>query len=897
MGDPSGESQHHLQTAAHGYSSTAGVWIVLIYAVFASVWILLSDSAVEWLISDTTLRTSASMVKGWLFVAVTSFLLYSLIQRLLGKIHSTSHSERHAQFEKSRNQQLFRAIVDSSPDAIFAKDLEGRYILSNKEWLRIVGKSAEQSLGHTDADEFPQQAEVIAANDRQVIATNRITSFEETASTVDGERTFLSIKGPLHDDNGEMIGAFGISRDITEKKRAEEHLAKLSLAIEQSSESIIITNTRIEIEYVNEALIRATGYRREELLGQNPRILNSNQTPREVFTAMWDLLNHGHTWRGEYCARRKDGSEFYEWAIISPLRKPDGTISHYVAVKEDITEKKRLGEELDRHRHHLESLVEQRTAELILARQQAEAANQTKSAFLANMSHEIRTPMNAIVGLTHILQRSIDVPEHLGKLGKIAGAADHLLGVINDILDLSKIEANKLVLETSDFDLSELLLRVSSMVIDRSRAKKLELIVDTDHGLGTVNGDSTRLSQALLNYLINAVKFTEHGTIVLRARVLEEGAEKILVRFEVEDTGIGIADEHLPRLFRSFEQADSSTTRRFGGTGLGLVITRNLAALMGGEVGVTSRQNAGSTFWMTARMGKGSSRNGKYRIAELHGKRALAVDDKAITRLVLTQLLRETGMVSDSASSGSAAVDAVVAADRNGSPYDLLLIDLLMPDLNGFETLDKIRHTNLLVQPPALLVTASFDPATSDDAINAGFVDVLFKPLSLSLVHASLRKHQGSIFGPTESLVAAETLSARDELRRDHPAARLLLVEDDPLNQEVALILLGEIGWTIDVADNGEMAIEKATTNDYQLILMDMHMPVMDGIEATRKIRLLPKGRDIPIVAMTANAFTEDKRLCLEAGMNDFLTKPVVPEVLYAKILQYLKHPLNEKVN
>ena len=318
---------------------------------------------------------------------------------------------------------------------------------------------------------------------------------------------------------------------------------------------------------------------------------------------------------------------------------------------------------------------------------------------------------------------------------------------------------------------------------------------------------------------------------------------------------------------------------------------------MGGEVGVTSKKNAGSTFWMTARLGKGRSQSGRYRIAELHGMRALAVDDKAITRLVLSQLLRETGLMSDSASSGNEAVNAVVAADRDGKPYDLLLIDLLMPDMNGFETLERLRQMNLRVQPPALLVTASFDPAILEDAIKAGFIDVMFKPLSLSLVHASLRKHQEAIFGPKAARVAPDALSPRHELHLNHRAARLLLVEDDPLNQEVALILLGEIGWTIDVADNGQAAVDKASVNDYQLILMDMHMPVMDGIEATRKIRQLPKGGDLPILAMTANAFTEDKRLCLEVGMNDFLTKPVVPEVLYAKILHYLQHPLNENKN
>ena len=881
-----------LDAKARKVSARAGLRIVLIYAVFASLWILLSDTAVEGLISDVTLRTAIDVVKGWLFVAVTSLLLFSLIRRLLDRIQSASLNERQAQEDKMMNQHLFRSVVDSSPDAIFAKDLEGRYILANREWLRIVGKSVDEALLHTDAEVFAQAAEAIVANDRRVIADNRVAQFEEFVATVDGERTYLSIKGPLRDQDEKIIGTFGISHDVTQNKRVEEHLAKLSLAIEQSSESILITNTRAEIEYVNETLLRATGYSREELIGCNPRLLKSGQTPRETYVAMWDALVNGRTWRGELRNRRKDGSPYVEWAIITPLRQPDGSISHFVAVKENITEKKQLGQELDKHRHHLESLVESRTTELTLARQQAESANRTKSAFLANMSHEIRTPMNAIVGLTHILRRSITVPEHLGKLDKIASAADHLLGVINDILDISKIEANKLVLERNDFDLSELLSRASSMVIDRARAKKLELIVDTDHGLGTLSGDSTRLSQALLNYLINAVKFTEHGTIVLRARVLKESISEILVHFEVDDTGIGIASEHLARLFQSFEQADSSTTRRFGGTGLGLAITRNLAELMGGEAGVSSTPGVGSTFWMTARLGKGHSGGGRYRIAELRERRALVVDDKPVTCLVLSQMLREMGMQSESVPSGNAALEAVAGADQTGTPFDLVLIDLLMPDLDGIETLNRLRLLPLQRQPVALLVTASGDAHVLDDALSAGYVDVLLKPLSLALLYPILKKHLPAILGSSlhgaHSAVDTDSHRIKAQLQARYGKVRLLLAEDDPLNQEVALMLLGEIGWTIDVADDGQKTVDQVAAGDYQLILMDMHMPVMDGVEATRRIRQLPTGGAVPIIAMTANAFTEDKQRCLEAGMNDFVTKPVVPDTLFAKILHCL---------
>ncbi len=805
----------------------------------------------------------------------------------------------HDVTERIRNAKEIEHLT-LEQKAILGSQVVGLVKLKDRKVIWANACFAEM-FGHTTDEAIGKPARTIFCNDEDYAAfleastptllNNKVCRIETRFKRKDGTLGTYDLSGVrLGRETSESIWS---AVDITDRKRTEEHLAKLSLAVEQSPESILITNASAEIEYVNKAFARSTGYSREELIGKNPRLLNSGWTPRETYDALWAALSQGQSWRGEFYNRTKDGCEYVEWAIISPLHRPDGTISHYVAVKEDITEKKRLGVELDMHRHGLELLVEQRTAELTLARQQAESANHAKSAFLANMSHEIRTPMNAIIGLTHILHRSVKVPEQLDKLQKIAGAADHLLSVLNDILDLSKIEANKLVLETSDFDLGELLARISSMVIDRSRAKRLELIVDIDHRVGVVCGDSTRLSQALLNYLINAVKFTEHGTIVLRAHLIEEATDSILVHFEVEDSGIGIAPENLPRLFQSFEQADSSTTRRFGGTGLGLAITRNLASLMGGEVGVKSTPDAGSTFWMTARFGKRKSGSGLYFIPELEGKRALVVDDTPVTRLVQTQLLRETGLESEGVASGRAALEMIAAANQLATPYDLLLIDLLMPDMNGFETLQNLRTLPLSHQPLALLVTASGDPAILDDSRDAGFADALFKPLSLMLLHSALKKHRAAILrdDKTSALTAADPTARPPKtiLQQHHRTARLLLVEDDLLNQEVALILLSDIGWMIDVADDGQKAVEMVSANDYQLILMDMHMPVMDGIEATQKIRQLPQGQHIPIIAMTANAFTEDKDRCLNAGMNDFVTKPVTPDVLYEKIVKLLQ--------
>ncbi|MDH4284824.1 MAG: PAS domain S-box protein, partial [Gallionellaceae bacterium] len=407
------------------------------------------------------------------------------------------------------------------------------------------------------------------------------------------------------DAQGRPLKMHGTIQDVTERRRTNEQLRKLAQAVEQSPESIVITNMAAEIEYVNAAFTLSTGYTREEVIGLNPRILHSGKTLPETYQAMWRALSQGNPWKGELINKRKDGSEYVEFAIITPMRQADGSVSHYVAVKEDVTEKKRLGEELDRHRHHLEDLVEQRTDELVAARQQADAANLAKSAFLANMSHEIRTPMNAILGLTHLLRNEGVSQQQRDRLSKIDSAGQHLLSIINDILDLSKIEAGRMQLESKDFHLSAILDNVASLISEAAHAKGLHIVVDGDHVPLWLYGDSTRLRQALLNFAGNAVKFTEHGSIALRAHLQEEQGDELLVRFEVEDTGIGINAETQTRLFHAFEQADTSITRKYGGTGLGLVITRRLTQLMGGEVGVNSTPGTGSTFWFTARLKRG----------------------------------------------------------------------------------------------------------------------------------------------------------------------------------------------------------------------------------------------------------------------------------------------------
>ena len=683
-----------------------------------------------------------------------------------------------------------------------------------------------------------------------------------------------------------------------QRRRSAARLGQLSLAIEQSPESIVITNLAAEIEYVNESFLQATGYTRSEVMGRNPRILQSGKTPPSSYEAMWAALTQGEPWKGEFYNRRKNGTEYIEFGHVAPLRQANGEITHYVAVKEDITEKKRIGQELDRHRHQLEQLVEQRTVELVDARLQAESANRAKSAFLANMSHEIRTPMNGVLGMVELLWNTELTDEQADMVATIQDSGQSLTRLIDDILDFSKIEAGHLEIEQAAISVRDVVegLCVSLAPLANHQDVDLSCFVAPDIP-ERVLGDEVRLRQMLSNIIGNGIKFSSGLKADHRGRVcvrVEPSAtDPSRLDFMIADNGTGIPEDAQRRLFQPFAQAEASTTRKFGGTGLGLTICKRLADLMQGDIAVSSALDEGTMFTLTLPFALPPDQPA-VTLPDLQGVRCLLVESSAFYADVHGPNcgLRDIARHLEHAGATVAAFDDEAAAKSKaeGLEEPVVLIQL------G-------EHAGSAAAPsPAESVSIP------EIRIQWGVKNV-FNDSGPSLLNAAAITRDGLLRAVTVALGrddAPDSSSASNHrshwspasVGRHSAAARILVVEDDVINRKVIQKQLEALGYRADLTVNGVEALQRWREEAYDLVLTDLHMPEMDGYQLTRQIRedesaaseAGEKRPRTPIIALTANALRGEAEKGKAMGMDEYLTKPLQLEALDAALQQHLPH-------
>ncbi len=773
------------------------------------------------------------------------------------------------------------SIVESSNDAISGGTLDGKIMCWNTGAERMYGYSPEEALGSPISMLVPPERQDSAVQIFERIRQGeRIDHFETVRATKDGRLIDVSLTiSPIKDNSGEIVGMSAIARNITKKKRAEQLLQQQSAAIKASMDGIAILNPQREFVFVNDAYMRINLCESaEELLGKPLEILYDEQEFRRLSEGILPAVERAGTWRGEALAKKCDGATYPQ--EISLARLEDGGL---VCVIRDITKRKAS------------------EADLAEARDTALEAARSKAEFLANMSHEIRTPINGVIGMTGLLLNTELDSFQREFAESIESSARVLLAIINDILDFSKIEAGKMRFENLGFDLRTTIESVVEVVTENAQAKGIEFISFVDPGMpARLCGDSLRLRQVLTNLIGNAVKFTDEGEVFIGVRADTETSSHVLVRFIIRDTGIGISKDGQQQLFQPFTQADGSTTRRYGGTGLGLVISKNIVELMGGEIGIESVEGQGSTFWFTAlfeKQLKGLTTPPVSAASALKGVRVLIVDNNKTQREVLHRHAASWGMLDGSAASGDQALMMLRQKAAMGEPYHLAILDMKMPEMDGMALAQAIKADSAIAATRLVSLIPLRRQSAAAKLREAGFIAWIAKPVKQSqLLNSLLAAVPETVTGarPSDSAVRLQTLQPPDRRKKDasegeSKKARLLIVEDNPVNRQVALHQLQGFGYAAEAVTNGREALEALAGANYDLILMDCQMPEMDGYETTAEIRRREGHlRHTPIIAITAHAFAEDRERCLNAGMDDYLSKPVEPVILQSAIARWL---------
>ena len=732
---------------------------------------------------------------------------------------------------------------------------------------------------------------------------------------VDGR--IIRYKGIALPDGGRMLTYFDITELKQRERKAKEAEAAIAAAharinhILASSPAVLYSfkaSGNFAPTFISENLQRMFGYDPREYLDDR-NFMPDRTHPDDAARVRVELLNlfeKGYL-SNEYRFRRKDGH--YRWVSdeLRVISDEAGKPVEVIGSLSDITARNEARNVAEAALWDLQqtqfSLVEanarlqEQDLALREAKEIAEQASKMKSEFLANMSHEIRTPMNAIIGMTHLALQTELTERQRNYMGKVDAAAKGLLGVINDILDFSKIEAGKLHTESIEFSLDSVLEQVADVSAFRAQDKGLELLFDVGADVPTaLTGDPMRLRQVLLNLVSNAIKFTESGEVTVGIHLIAAQHNTAHLRFDVKDSGIGLTAQERDRLFSAFTQADASTTRKYGGTGLGLSISKGLVEAMGGEIGVKSEPGAGSTFHFTAKFGLQTEQRSVYPlIPHLQGLRVLVVDDNATAREIFVSMLQGLKFEPCAVASGTAAIEALRQAQSEGKPYGLVLMDWRMPGMDGVEAIKLIQaDTNLEKTPTFIMATAFSREELLQQAQGIAYEGLLAKPVSPSTLLDGIM----TAFGK-EVVQAPRKLERRGDFRETAKlvrGARLLLVEDNAVNQELAVELLSSAGASVDVAGNGVEALDKVKQIHYDAVLMDCQMPLMDGFEATRRIRADARLRELPIIAMTASVMAGDRERCIDAGMNDHVAKPIDVNELFSALARWLIRSAGETV-
>jgi two-component system sensor histidine kinase/response regulator len=756
------------------------------------------------------------------------------------------------------------ALVDSSEDAIIAKDLFGIITAWNRGAEKIFGYSSTEMLGQSMLRLFPpdRTAEEAVILER-IRRGETVEHFETIRVRKDGAQIHISATiSPIYDGNKVMIGASKVARDITERKQTEQDLRTQAHLLDLSHDSIMIRNFEGKIAFWNRGSEEIFGYSREHAIGSITHALLRTVFPQPLSEIEAELLQKGR-WEGEITHTTKAGVPIVvdsRWVLQLDR---NGDPLHVMEVNNDITVRKQA-EHASRQ-----------------ARLEAEEANRAKSEFLANMSHEIRTPLNGIIGMTDLVLETELTEEQRDFLETAKFSADALLNVINDILDFSKIEAGKIELEEVAFSLTDCVESALKTMMLPAHEKGLELLCDIAAEVPhMVRGDPGRLRQVLLNLVGNALKFTEKGEVGIQVVVdaIEEKAS--ILHFIVSDSGVGIAPEKFELIFDSFNQADASTTRQFGGTGLGLTISRCLVQMMGGRVWVESELGAGSLFHFTVRVvaetNNAAVTEGLPAPVTLQGVKVLIVDDNATNRNILHNMVERWGMNPTSVSDGEQALNELSAAENANQAYGLILTDMHMPGMDGFELVGHLKDCVKFSTPIIMMLTSGGQLGDAPRCQELGIAAYLTKPVR----QAQLREAVIRILHGKQEVLTVPLITTRysfpdkgDYLRSLH----VLLAEDNRVNQKIVTRLLEKRGHHVALAGNGEEALGALAQRPFDLVLMDVHMPVMDGIEATMAIREQEKSTGLhqPVIAMTALAMTGDRERCVAAGMDSYLSKPI----------------------